>query len=102
MSDTFRICSECEGSKTNHDPDCPRAPHPNATSEPRREAILAAMKVLDCERVRGDVGMGYCAEHNFGWLSDADCCPRAERVVNQVLAAMAAANVPAEREDVDR
>ena len=49
-------------------------------------AVAVAQEVLDCERATDAQGHDYCAAHWFGWLSDRDCCPRAERVADAVSA----------------
>lgn len=48
-------------------------------------AVTAVMEALDCKREVDRNGHAYCEAHWYGWLSDADACPRAERAANAAV-----------------
>ena len=52
------------------------------------EAVEACMRASDCHRTTDRNGVPYCEAHWYGWLSDVDACPRAERVAAAVVAAL--------------
>jgi hypothetical protein len=48
-------------------------------------AVNAVMEALDCHREVDRNGHADCEAHWYGWLSDVNACPRAERAANAAV-----------------